>query len=104
MAPVEEMQKMMKNSKPEDMKKGMDSWKSWMDSHADQFVDQGAPLGKNKRVTKGKIVDMRNEVTGYSVVRADSHEEAAKMFQDNPHMEIPGAYIEVLEWVDMPGM
>src|SRR5258708_711163 len=104
MAPVAEMDKMMKDSTPEDQKKGMDAWIKWMGMHKDDFVEQGAPLGKNKRVTKDSVSDKRNEVTGYSVVQADSHEEAAQIFKDSPHLQMPGAYVEVLEWVEMPGM
>jgi len=104
MAPIEEMDKMMKNTNPEQMKEMNEVWDKWSKTHAKNIVDMGAPLGKNKRVMKDGIKDVRNEMGGYSLVQAKSHEEAAKIFLDNPQLEMPGAYVEVMEWVDMPGM
>lgn len=104
MAPIEEMQKMMKNATPEQQKQGMADWQRWMDAHKADLADTGAPLGKNKRVTKDGISDVRNEVSGFTVVQAQSHEAAAQLMQDSPHFALPGGYIEVLEWVEMPGM
>jgi hypothetical protein len=37
---------MMKNSTPEQRKKGMDAWIKWMDATKQSIVDGGAPLGK----------------------------------------------------------
>jgi len=101
LAPVEEMQKMMANSKPEDMQKGMDEWKTWMDSLGNSLVEMGAPLGKTKRVTADDISDVKNEVGGYSIVQADSHEAAAELLKGSPHFHIPGAYIDVLKIMEM---
>ena len=104
MAPVGAFDEMMKNPDPAKMKEMSDSWTSWMKAHEKSFTDQGAPTGKNKRVAKGSVKDVRNEVTGYSVVQAESHDEATKIFKDNPMLQTPGAYIEVLEWMEMAGM
>src|SRR5436190_13182505 len=81
MAPVGAFDEMMKNPDPAKMKEMSDSWTAWMKAHEKAFVDQGAPTGKNKRVAKGSVKDVRNEVTGYSVVQAASHDEATKMFK-----------------------
>ena len=104
MAPVGAFDEMMKNPDPAKMKAMSDSWNSWIKSHEKSFVDVGAPTGKNKRVAKGNVKDVRNEITGYSVVQADSHDEATKIFNDNPMLQYPGAYIEVLEYMEMAGM
>jgi hypothetical protein len=103
MAPVAAMDEMRKNPNPEKDKKWMDSWNAWMEEHKASFVDVGAPAGANKRVMKDSVKDVRNEVTGYSVVQAESHDEAAKLFQGNPMLQMPGAYVEVMEWVPMKG-
>lgn len=47
---------------------------------------------------------MSDEVGGYSVVQAESHEAAAKLFEKHPHNEMPGAWVEVMEIKSMPGM
>lgn len=104
MAPTSAMDEMMKAADPHQKQEGMDRWKKWANIHKKDLVELGAPLGKNKRITTTGAVDKRNEVTGFSIVQADSHEAAAKVFHDNPHLQIPGAYIEVLEWVSLPGM
>ncbi len=102
MAPTAAMNEMRKNASPEQMKGMMDSWKKWIDSHKESLVDVGAPLGKNMRVTKDNVTAVSNEINGFSVVQAESQEEAAKIFSDNPQLQMPGVYIEVLEWVEMP--
>jgi len=102
MAPVAAMDEIRKNRSPARMKEFNDSWMKWVKSHEKSFVDVGSPTGKNKRVTKGSIQGVQNEVLGFSVVQAETHEEAAKIFRDTPNLQIPGAYIEVLEYVQMP--
>ena len=97
MIPVASMDEMMKNSTPEQRQAGMDSWKQWAKMHEKDLVDLGVPLGKNKRVTASGVSDVRNEVCGYSLVQAESHDAAAKLFMDNPHLQMSGAYVEVLE-------
>src|SRR5687767_1041828 len=47
-----------------------------------------------KRVSPDGISDTRNAMTGYVIVKAESHEAAARLFEDHPHfsiLEVPGA-------------
>lgn len=104
MAPASAIEKMMASSTPEQMKSGMDAWMSWMKSNASAVTDMGAPLGKNKRVTAAGASSTRNEVTGYTIVEADSPDAAAALFVKHPHLQIPGAYIDVLPVMPIPGM
>jgi hypothetical protein len=86
---------------PEQQKASMQEWTEWMQSKGG-VVDMGAPLGKTKRVTPSEISDMRNEVGGYSIIEAESHEEAAQKMQDSPHFKMmPGGWIEVMEVMSM---
>jgi hypothetical protein len=73
----------------------------WADEHKDSIVDLGKPLGKTKRVDQSGVSDSRNDVGGYSIVQAESHEEAAKLFEGHTHLTIPGATIEVMECMQM---
>ena len=50
MASGPDFEKMMKNSTPEQQKKGMDAWMKWMNENKTSIIDGGAPLGKTKRV------------------------------------------------------
>jgi hypothetical protein len=45
-----DFENMMKNSTPEQQKKGMEAWMKWMGDHKSSMVDGGAPLGKTKKV------------------------------------------------------
>ena len=75
-------------------------WGEWM--KANNMTDGGAPLGKTKRVTSSKISDEKNEIGGYSIIEAESHDEAAKKVQTNPHFKmIPGGWIDVMEIMPM---
>lgn len=86
---------------PEQMKASTQEWMDWMQQKGG-VVDMGAPLGKTKRVTPNDVSDMRNEIGGYSIIEAESHEEAAKKMQDSPHFKMmPGGWIEVMEVMPM---
>jgi len=98
MASGPEFEKMMKNSTPEQQKKGMDAWMKWMNDHKTSIIEGGAPLGKTKRVDLNGASNTKNDIGGYSVVQAESHDAATKIFgKDHPHLRMPGAWIEILE-------
>ena len=88
-------------TKEADEAKMMKEWGDWMHRHKESFLDQGQPLGSTKRVTSGKISDVRNDLTWYGIIQAESHEAAANLFSDNPHLQMPHAYIEVMEITEM---
>jgi hypothetical protein len=105
MASKAEFEKMMKNSTPEQHQKGMEAWMKWMNENKTSLVDSGAPLGKTKRVDSNGASNTKNEIGGYSVVQAESHDSAAKMFgKEHPHLQVPGAWIEIVEIMPVPGM
>jgi hypothetical protein len=84
-------------------RKGIEAWHKWVDDHAASIVDGGGPLGKTKRVAKGGVSDVRNNLAGYTVLRAESQEQAAKMFLDHPHFTIfPGDGVEIMEVMAIP--
>ena len=105
MAKGPEFEKMMQSATSEQRKKGTEAWMTWMNKHKASMVDGGAPLGKTKRVDATGISDFKNEVGGYSIVQAESAADAAKMFgKDHPHLQMPGAWVEIVEIMPMPGM
>jgi hypothetical protein len=62
------------------------------------------PLGKTKRVTGQGIEDASNQLSGYTIVRAASHEAAAKLFEKHPHFtNFPGECIEIMPVLPIPG-
>ena len=104
MASPTDFEKMMKTSTPEQQKKGMDAWVKWMSKHKKSVVEGGGPLGKTKRVDANGSSNAKNGIGGYSIVQAQSHDAAAKLFgKDHPHPQMmPGAWIEIVEIMPMP--
>jgi hypothetical protein len=85
-------------------REGMAAWKAWVEKHQGAIVGMGGPLGKTKKVTPGGIADVNNEMGAYTVVRADSHEAAAKLFENHPHFAVfPGESVEIMPVLPIPG-
>jgi hypothetical protein len=83
---------------------GMAAWKAWAAKHQSSLAEMGGPLGKTKRVGQGGIADYSNELGAFTVVRAPSHEAAAKMFENHPHFAIfPGEAVEIMPVLPIPG-
>ena len=86
-------------------KLGMEAWKKWAMDNQKSIVDSGSPLGQTKRISAQGIADTKNEVAAYTIVQAESHEAAAKMFENHPHfMLFPGDSVEIMECLPMPEM
>jgi len=79
-------------------------WQTWMKEHGAMLTEMPAGLGKTKRVTAQGISDARNDNMLYCVVQAESHEAAAKLFANHPHLGIPQASIEIMELNPLSGM
>ena len=83
---------------------GMAAWKAWVEKHQAAIVAMGGPLGKTKRVYASGIADIANEMGAFTVVRAPSHDAAAKLFENHPHFAIfPGERIEIMPVLPIPG-
>ena len=82
---------------------GMAAWKAWAEKHQSVIVTMGGPLGSTKRVSASGVADVANELGAFTVVRADSHEAAARMFEKHPHFMIfPGDSVEVMPVLSIP--
>lgn len=104
MASPEAFQRMMAAT-PEQQRMGMEAWMAWMTTNKNRIVDAGAPVGKAMRVDSGGESGAKNSLGGYSIVQADSLAEAAKLFtRGHPHLQLDGAWIEVNEIREIPGM
>ena len=105
MASGPEFEKMKQSSTPDRQKEGMEAWKKWMNDNKASIVEGGAPLGKTKRVDLNGASDTKNEVGGYSVVQAELHDASTKIFgKDHPFLQMPGAWIEIVEIMPIPEM
>ena len=85
-------------------REGMTAWKAWVEKHQAVIVAMGGPLGKTKKVSPRGIADASNEMGAFTVVRAESHEAAAKLFEQHPHFAIfPGDAVEIMPVLPIPG-
>ena len=82
MADTAQMADMMKNSTPEQRKKGSEAWMKWMDNNKASLADRGAPVGKTKRIDAKGTKDAKNDVCGYSIVQAELADDAAKNLRE----------------------
>jgi hypothetical protein len=84
-------------------REGIAAWKAWVERHQASLVEIGGPLGKTKRVDSAGVGDVSNEMGAFTVVRASSHEAAAKMFENHPHFAIfPGERVEIMPVLPIP--
>jgi hypothetical protein len=92
-------------AKADRQKEGIKLWSSWGEKNSKLIKDIGNPLGKTKLVNQKGITDSKNQMTAYTIVEAETHEDAAKLFLNHPHFEIfPGEGIEIMECLPLPKM
>lgn len=83
--------------------RGIAAWKKWAGDNAAAIVEMGGPLSRTKQVSAGGIADIRNNLGAFTVVQAESQEDAAKLFLNHPHFTIfPGEGVEVMEVLPVP--
>jgi hypothetical protein len=85
-------------------REGMAAWKAWIEKYHTRIVAMGGPLGKTKEVTQRGIQDVGNDMGAFMVVRGDSHEAVARLFENHPHFAIfPGESVEIMPVLPIPG-
>jgi hypothetical protein len=83
---------------------GIAAWHAWVNMHRAAIVAMGGPLGKTKKVSQDGTYDTSNQMGAYTVVRAESHEAAARLFVNHPHFAIfPGESVEIMPVMPIPG-
>ena len=83
---------------------GIAAWHAWVERHREAIVTMGGPLGRTKRIAPEGTRDIGNALSAFTVVRAASHEEAARMFERHPRFaNFPGDAVEVMPVVAIPG-
>jgi hypothetical protein len=80
------------NASPEQTQAGMQAWQAWAEKAGPAIVDLGAPL------------DGESDVTGFSILPSDSRASLDALLAEHPHRHLPGAEIDLLEFMALPGM
>jgi len=97
-------QKLDEKTRNERTAAGMKAWHQWAAKHSGATLFDGGPLSKTKRVTKDGIADIANNLSGFTIIQAESQAAAAQLFEDHPHFSIfPGDGVEVMEIMTIPG-
>jgi len=89
---------MTPDQQEEKARTGVAAVKAWEAAHSDVILYVGGPLGPTKRIgADGAVADVVNLLTVFMVVRAPSHEAAARLFDGHPHMSLfPCDGVEVM--------
>ncbi len=103
-APIDALQQ-TEGSSEQEMEKGMEVWMEWARKCGDKLVDLGMPLGNGQRlIPGGKSTGSDRQVCGYSILQANSLEEAEALLEDHPHLKWDASCeIEVHESLALPG-
>jgi hypothetical protein len=91
------------NARKKREQEGMTAWMNWVNDNKKFITDTGNPLGKTKQADANGISDIRNNLTAYTIVEAETHDDAVALFKNHPHFAIfPGDTIEVMECLPIP--
>lgn len=89
---------------PEAAQKEMELWMAWFGKCGDAIVDGGTPLAGKLNMTKAGTTGAKAQIAGYTVLQGADMDAVKALITDHPHFGIPGASIEVLEYLPTPGM
>ncbi|MEK7462579.1 MAG: hypothetical protein AAB618_03320 [Patescibacteria group bacterium] len=103
-ASLEEWMKLDESVRKADEEKMMAEWNTWMAKNSSKLPGPTSGAGKTKRVTKGEVADVKNDVMLVSIIEAESQEIVADAYKDHPHFGIPGGWIDVMPMNDLSGM
>ena len=87
-------------SMPETQEEGakvMQAWTDWFGTLGDKLVDGGNPVSNTKTIAPGgSVSETTNPPSGYSVIKADSLDEAVELSKGCPVLQ-GGASVVVAE-------
>ena len=67
----------------------MDAWGKWFESVADKTIDQGGFHGGAREISASGTKDLpmgMESITGYTIIQAESLDEAEKIANENPYI------------------
>lgn len=77
----------------------MAAWGKWMADNGASWIDPGQPVGASKTVSSGGIAEDGgpNPTTGYTILRADTIDDACAIAATNPMVLDDSGSVEVAE-------
>jgi len=93
----------MASATAEQAKAGMEAWMAWAAKAGDAVVDLGAPLESVAHAGPGSTADGAAQITGFSILQAESAGELTALLNEHPHLHMAGGSIDVLAFLPTPG-
>lgn len=82
----------------------MSEWMAWKDEAEKQIKFQfGSPMQAVVKVTADEVSESASQASGYFMIEGDKKVVLA-LLPTHPHLQRPGASMDVLEMVAMPGI
>lgn len=78
---------------PEARDQMMSAFMAWAGGVGDHMVDPGAPLGPSKTVTSDGVTDGAGGPGGYTLLSADSIDEAVRLVKGHPFVSRGGTLV-----------
>ncbi|NUT59083.1 MAG: hypothetical protein HOQ00_09625, partial [Agromyces sp.] len=98
-------QEQIANATPEEGAAGMEAWTAWAGRVGPALVDLGSPTMAVGSVVSGSgSAAGDGYIGGFSIMEAESADAVRGLLADHPHLMLDGASIEVLEFLELPGM
>ena len=82
---------------PEEGEKLMNAWMGWLGAFGEALVDGGNPFGPSESVGAGAT----SGLTGYSIISAESLDDAVAKTAGCPILEAANGAVEVYETISM---
>lgn len=94
---------MSANATPEQIEEGMKPWFAWKEKIQNHIVDFGSPNSRGEeQASDGSWSNSNKEVSGYSILKAESFEQAKELVQNHHHMAwAPGCSVGLYECASM---
>ena len=98
--------KLMAAATPPQQAKAMEGWGKWAQKCGEQLVEMGTPLANGQLISKdGTAKKSRKNVSGYSIIQAETLDKAKKLLKGHPHLKGGDeCTIEIHETMSMVGM
>ena len=85
---------------PEAQEKVMQAWGAWLGGLGPSTADQGNAFGKSASLTSSGVGQKTSNIGGYSIITADSLDEATAKADGCPVL-LSGGTVEVYEALEM---
>ena len=90
------------NVDPNKSGESMEKWMAWAKKCGDALIDLGSPLGNTQKIMQAGSEASDSQVVGYSILQAETMEDAKALMEGHPHLWMDTCRIELHESLPMP--